>query len=1099
MGQLHFLIALMMIIVRSCLTIHGDNVIYVTPSVHESCPEDPRLTLQQFAKNTSVVESNTTLIFLPGNHRLASNISLSIARVNYFAMFSESLLTDHELLQLTIICEPNSGFVFVNIEHLWMKGITFIGCSLKASLIELFTIENCIFEGQNYSGTALAIDKSTTKISRSSFLANVADHCICIFANKVGDVCVSVAGALLIAQSNASITSSEFLCNSAQIGGALYIRSASNVTIADSTFVSNEATDSDVNSTCACTCSDTEASNYYEHSPVVTDKKFNICSGGGITLINSTLTINSSTFNDSKSECAKGGSALSVNDQSAAAIYDTEFWNNNARIGFGGALRVGGRSNMIVYNCMFSNNSGYQGAVLYITIYSNVVISESVYWNNFANLSGGAIATDQSSEVTDFGSQFISNRAATGGALSIIRSTMLMRGTILQKNKAQESGGAIYILQSVVICRSFCNISHSSARDGGAVYAAESTLNIFRSGQAFIVYNLASNSGGGVFLYHSDLNGQYNSITTVANNRANNSGGAIHAVNSLITMYHDRQYTKSMEGSMNFIENNAQKGGGVCLESNSQIHVQKTGDLYLKKKSNISVYFISNNASFGTAIYVVDETYFDVCSREPINPYSSTTNCFIQVLSQTLSSSTYDIFSIMFVSESNNCSGSIIVGGLLDRCIPDPHYAESLSAGIEINGWTYLKLISNINDTNCISSSPVRLCFCTFADVVDCTLEHPPIKVMKGETFNVSLVAVDQVNHTVNFVTVYTSLGNRTSGLGIGQSIQMTKNTCTPLNFTVLSQNFSDQLIMYPEGPCRNESMSQRRILITFLPCSCPIGFQPVNSLTNNKCECECNSKLSPFFTESKCDAQTGALIREGTSWVNFINDSNNMSGYIVYPHCPFDYCLPPYPSIEIYLNDINGANAQCANKRSGLLCSACDDQQNLSLSLGNSHCIHRSKSWYLAIIIGTLLAGIVLVALLMLINLTVAVGTLNGLIFYANTIGAGGHALFTGSSSATKFLDILISWINLDIDIGFDVCFITGLDTYWKTWLRFGFPLYVIFLVVMMIVVSKLTLNEIFSAYFTKKSGGYSSHSDLTILYNVPTQYNFNTVICLH
>lgn len=93
--------------------------------------------------------------------------------------------------------------------------------------------------------------------------------------------------------------------------------------------------------------------------------------------------------------------------------------------------------------------------------------------------------------------------------------------------------------------------------------------------------------------------------------------------------------------------------------------------------------------------------------------------------------------------------------------------------------------------------------------------------MMKGERFNVSLVAVDQVNHTVKFVTIYTSLGNRNSGLGTGQSIQVTKNACTPLNFTVLSQNSSDQLIMYPEGPCRNESMPQHRVLITFLPCSC--------------------------------------------------------------------------------------------------------------------------------------------------------------------------------------------------------------------------------------------------------------------------------------
>ena len=182
----------------------------------------------------------------------------------------------------------------------------------------------------------------------------------------------------------------------------------------------------------------------------------------------------------------------------------------------------------------------------------------------------------------------------------------------------------------------------------------------------------------------------------------------------------------------------------------------------------------------------------------------------------------------------------------------------------------------------------------------------------------------------------------------------MTSNACTPLNFTVFSPRSSDQLIMYPDGPCRNQSMSQRRVSIEFLPCSCPIGFQPVkNTVTTpiNNCECECNSILSPFFTGSKCDAQTGILIREDTSWINFINDSG-VSGYLIYSHCPFDYCLPPYPSVQINLNDINGANAQCAKKRSGMLCSVCETQQNLSLSLGNSHCIHCSMSWYLQTIV---------------------------------------------------------------------------------------------------------------------------------------------------
>lgn len=323
MGQLHFLF-FTIIIVQSCFGVQGDNIVlYVTPAVHKSCPENPCLTLKQLANNASMVESNTTLIFMPGNHGLDSNISLS--SVDYLELCSKSLFGD-SLVNIT--CQPNTGFEFVNIDHLWLKGITFIGCGNKASLIELFTMEHCKFEGQNYSGTALEIDKTTAKISSSLFLTNVADHCICVFANEIGDVCVSVAGALFVAQSNATITSSKFERNSAEIGGAMYIRSSSNVTITGSTFISNEATDSDVSkTTCSCTCAEAGIEyNNYGHS-VADDKfQFNVCSEGGIALISrSRLTINSSTFNNSKSECVKGGSALSVNDYSAAAIYNSGF------------------------------------------------------------------------------------------------------------------------------------------------------------------------------------------------------------------------------------------------------------------------------------------------------------------------------------------------------------------------------------------------------------------------------------------------------------------------------------------------------------------------------------------------------------------------------------------------------------------------------------------------------------------------------------------------------------------------------------------------------------------------------------------------------
>ena len=67
----------------------------------------------------------------------------------------------------------------------------------------------------------------------------------------------------------------------------------------------------------------------------------------------------------------------------------------------------------------------------------------------------------------------------------------------------------------------------------------------------------------------------------------------------------------------------------------------------------------------------------------------------------------------------------------------------------------------------------------------------------------------------------------------------------------------------------------------------------------------------------------------------------------------------------------------------------------------------------------------------------------------------------FTDPSSATMFLTILTSCINLDFNIGLDICFINGMDTYWKTWLQLAFPAtYGIFLAIMIIIISKHSMR---------------------------------------
>ena len=95
-----------------------------------------------------------------------------------------------------------------------------------------------------------------------------------------------------------------------------------------------------------------------------------------------------------------------------------------------------------------------------------------------------------------------------------------------------------------------------------------------------------------------------------------------------------------------------------------------------------------------------------------------------------------------------------------------------------------------------------------------------------------------------------------------------------------------------------------------------------------------------------------------------------------------------------------------------------------LSLSLGSSRCIPCSDDWrrdLIGIVAASLVAGIALVIFMLTLNLTIAVGTLNGILFYANIVAVNADIYFLPSTTP-NFVTVFISWLNLDI--GFDVCF---------------------------------------------------------------------------
>ena len=275
------------------------------------------------------------------------------------------------------------------------------------------------------------------------------------------------------------------------------------------------------------------------------------------------------------------------------------------------------------------------------------------------------------------------------------------------------------------------------------------------------------------------------------------------------------------------------------------------------------------------------------------------------------------------------------------------------------------------------------------------------------------------------------------------------KRKCSNATFNVFSLHNSETISLYADGPCGNSKPSIRHLDINFTDCTCPVGFEPFN--TETRCKCICNSQLRPHITN--CNLTTKSLVRVNTTaWITYINDTN-APGFVIHPYCPFDYCQLPTVNLSMNLNVPNGADAQCAYSRSGVLCGAC--QEHLSLSLGSSRCLPCGNYWpavLVGILLAVIIAGILLVTGLLALNMTVTVGLINCFIFYANIVAANGATFFP--SSEPSFPTVFVAWLNLDI--GIDVCFFDGLDAYTKTWLQLVFPAYLLFLVIVVIIVSE-------------------------------------------
>ena len=799
--------------------------------------------------------------------------------------------------------------------------------------------------------------------------------------------------------------------------------------------------------------------------------------GGAIQILRGSISIHGSNF--SNNTAGRYGGAIQLLSGSIS-IHDSNF-NNNTAGDNGGAIQIFSGS-ISIHGSNFSNNkadSDGGAVVIRRTSYDVNAINNSIFNHNQATNQGGAIYV-QSSTLHFNGFLQINNNSATTGVVFALQSSLVLSGnTTISENKASfyafasnitfdeytkftnnlhmhdtsvEEGGAVTSFQSEIVFAGTVDIMYNEVRNGygGAILLSESK--IYTCGDTVIAHNTAL-SGGGIYAYQSELN--FKGTTSITENVGTVKGGGIYAVGSAI---------KLTGGRLQFTENRAEKGGGICLELNAKFYVIKAiADCltffplpmlcFKQSMSSLRLNFTKNLAEYGGALFVSDDTNSGICAAN--TDQSTSSECFFQGLAlHSVHRPELIVRNTHFEGNTANTSGGTIFGGLLDRCTVSP-YAEvfNKNQNISLDAITYLTMVTDLqtNDSKSeISSEPVRVCFCTNNRPV-CDNPPPTYTVNKGETFKISLATVDQVRNPISS-SVRAFLSSNLGGLAEGQNIQNTISNCTELYFAITSPQVSEQLVLYADGPCSDLGISQTRVNVTFLPCNCPVGF--IKSAQQSNCSCECDPCLYPNHITG-CSSGNSSVQRKDNIWISYINttdqnsrDYRNECQYLIYPHCPFDYCYPSssVDPVWINLNTPTGPDAQCAFNRTGTLCGSCED--SLSLSLGSSRCMPCTNNW-LALLIVFAIAGVALVAFLLVCNLTVAVGTINGLIFYANILTTNRATFFP--FLAPNFFTVFIAWLNLDF--GFVTCFFDGMDGYIKEWLQVAFPIYIIFIVTVVII----------------------------------------------
>ena len=338
------------------------------------------------------------------------------------------------------------------------------------------------------------------------------------------------------------------------------------------------------------------------------------------------------------------------------------------------------------------------------------------------------------------------------------------------------------------------------------------------------------------------------------------------------------------------------------------------------------------------------------------------------------------------------------------------------------------------------------ICYCPQSSCHNCSADHLG-PVYPGQMLTVELcLPYNEEQRAIMYTETY--------------NINLPKSSCKTNDNSHVSHIFNSSWSRTVHFPIVSEQPAICELFVTAPPnlfyyydvfyvqlLPCPLGFTLQGGV------CDCDPYLRKYIDGCSLNYQTVTIL-PNVYILGFVNETNK---YMISTDCPITYC-----SQDITRINLSNPDGQCQPHKTGALCSQC--VEGYSVVFGSYKC-RKCTNLHLLYIIYFLFTGIFLIVVLFLLNLTVTLGTINGIILYANVVRINSPFLHL-QERLVAFLRVYISIINLGSP--FEICVYKGMNKYTKKWIQLTYPLYLLLIATLFIYVSRYS-NKLYRLTFNK------------------------------